>query len=313
MKIDYALLKNVMFLGVKEKGKFVPKATGFIVSIEAEPHGKFLYLVTAEHVISALAAKGHEEILVRFHDTEPSPIPIRVWEFHPDAEKGRKDVAVVAMHGNYYKGWTSVDVSLLVHPNDMEELKFGIGDEVVVVGLFRNHYGRVKNIPVTRVGSLSAMPEEPVYTRHGWLDAYIAELHSIGGLSGSPVYIHRPPVSIEGEALKYHPGNRVYLLGLVSGHFDLPNLREDSVVEDAEDYGSINSGMAVVVPANSILETINKPEFVRQREMTLKEVKQKAATMDVADIPAKEPDKAQNPNHKEDFTALLDAAARKQK
>jgi hypothetical protein len=52
----------------------------------------------------------------------------------------------------------------------------------------------------------------------------------------------------------------------MQGHFDIPTLNEDSVVEDDNEGGSINTGVGVVVPAHKILETINHPDLYAQRE-----------------------------------------------
>jgi hypothetical protein len=50
------------------------------------------------------------------------------------------------------------------------------------VGLFSEHQGAERNIPIVRVGNIAAMPEEPVLTTSwGAIDAYLIEARSIGG------------------------------------------------------------------------------------------------------------------------------------
>ena len=74
----------------------------------------------------------------------------------------------------------------------------GVGDEVFLTGLFANHIGQQRNLPIIRVGNIALMPEEPVqHPSLGPIDAYLIEARSIGGLSGSPVFVHLAPTSFK--------------------------------------------------------------------------------------------------------------------
>ncbi len=56
----------------------------------------------------------------------------------------------------------------------------------------------------------------------------------------------------------------MYLLGLMHGHWDIPpENKNDLAVKDS--FGSVNMGIAIVVPAKKILETLNHPELVEIR------------------------------------------------
>jgi hypothetical protein len=141
----------------------------------------------------------------------------------------------------------------------------GVGNEVFIAGLFHRHFGQKNNIPVIRVGNIAAMPSEKVKTRRGPIDAYLIEVRSIGGLSGSPVFL---PLGTRRSmtGLVISPGQlqRYYLLGLMHGHFDV---REDDLVdeflsEDDTSPKSVNMGIAVVVPIEKVMETILQPNLV---------------------------------------------------
>ena len=136
--------------------------------------------------------------------------------------------------------------------------KIGLGEETIIAGLFAPHHGNTKNIPIVRIGSIAAMPEEKVITRIGQIDAYLVEARSIGGLSGSPVFVNMGIMRDRGGVLEIEKrvdGTRslgtIYLLGLMHGHYD-----EEKV----------NMGIGIVVPATKILEVINQEAALREEK-----------------------------------------------
>jgi len=131
---------------------------------------------------------------------------------------------------------------------------------VFISGLFRHHYGAKRNIPIVRVGNLAALNEERIVTKSfGEIDAYLIEARSIGGLSGSPVFLNLGIVRKVGGQVKHAsgPGSIFYLLGLIHGHFD-----ENRQLGDAEANEAVNSGIAIVVPIASAMSVINVYETV---------------------------------------------------
>jgi hypothetical protein len=159
---------------------------------------------------------------------------------------------------------------------------------------------------------------EKVFTKHcNYTDAYLIEARSIGGLSGSPVFItiprrHPIPVSKDQVGL-VETGETTYLLGLVHGHFDIENLNEDAV-SDIDNGRGINTGIGVVIPVEKILETIYQPELVEMRKKAAEEYRSKhGATADIGALESEDSPSAENPKHREGFNSLVDAAAQKQK
>ena len=157
-----------------------------------------------------------------------------------------------------------IPLSMCVTPQTLVSNEVGLGDEVFVVGLFRHHHGTLKNIPIVRVGNLAALTEEKVSTKDfGLVDAYLIEARSIGGLSGSPVFMNLGVVRYVGGAVKHaHGGPIFFLLGLIHGHYDVPSSAVDGVSEDAtetEQLSSerVNTGIAIVVPMEKIVEVMN--------------------------------------------------------
>jgi hypothetical protein len=131
------------------------------------------------------------------------------------------------------------------------------------------------------------MPDEKVDTNtFGSIDAYLIEARSIGGLSGSPVFVHLGIVrNIQGQIRHAsNPTGIFYLLGLVHGHWDIPENATDNMTEDISG-GKINMGIAIVVPAVKIFEIINQPKWIEERQAVMEEGKKK--TLPTEDSKAK--------------------------
>ncbi len=87
------------------------------------------------------------------------------------------------------------------------------------------------------------------------MEAYLAEIRSVGGLSGSPVFVVLPPFRRKQSAPTEEA--RAYLLGLVHGHWD-EEIPQDEYARGLE-AERINQGVAVVVPATKILDLLDAP------------------------------------------------------
>jgi hypothetical protein len=72
------------------------------------------------------------------------------------------------------------------------------------------------------MGNIAMIPTEPIETKdHGSMEAYLIEVRSMNGLSGSPVFVLNP---IAGKITKkglFDTKWHLYLLGLNSGHWEL--------------------------------------------------------------------------------------------
>jgi hypothetical protein len=71
------------------------------------------------------------------------------------------------------------------------------------------------------VGNLAALSEEKISIGSGKeIEGYLIEARSIGGLSGSPVFLNLGSVRSIGGQVKHALGipTRIFLLGLIHGH-----------------------------------------------------------------------------------------------
>jgi hypothetical protein len=116
------------------------------------------------------------------------------------------------------------------------------------------------------------IPEEPVQLADGFADVYLIEARSIGGLSGSPVFIRRTiaiagQVKESGESGQLHGlGGTMYLLGLMHGHWDIKESEINKPSASSYSQHGVNMGIAIVIPADKIIETISHPELKALRE-----------------------------------------------
>ena len=89
----------------------------------------------------------------------------------------------------------------------------------------------------------------------------------------SPAFIVYPPDRVQGEMVLTSE-NPIVLLGLVHGHYYID---QDVAFTGDIFYGSgkvpVNAGMAVVVPAQKIIDTLMLPELVEKRERLLGEIR----------------------------------------
>jgi hypothetical protein len=135
----------------------------------------------------------------------------------------------------------------------------GIGSETYVAGMFVGRIGERRNIPILRVGTIAAMPGEPIATEYGEHDAFLVEIRSIDGLSGSPVCVHMPApilpsdVLVDRRSTPYHHG--YYLMGMVLGYNEVLNPTDNILFQDRSRNGAnkrvmapLNTGIAVVMP-----------------------------------------------------------------
>lgn len=295
MRIPDWVRKCLAFVGYADTaGNIYLAGSAFLVHHQAFEDGTgFAYLVTAKHVIDGIRNKGCDTVQLRFEFSGEAPrwlpIPIDRWYFHPDKEN--IDVAVISISGVVRIALTIEPFSMdaRVTPDRILEHSIGVGTEVFLSGLFVNHYGRERNIPIVRVGNIAAMPEEKIQTKMGPMDAYLIEARSIGGLSGSPVFAHlgvviRPRSG--GLAMSTDDSGLIFFLGLMHGHWDAPGLTtvDEASLDARTTEERVNMGIGIVVPAEKVMEVIRQPKLRALEEAAME--KERLAKMPVIDSPS---------------------------
>jgi len=281
MLVPDEVRKCVVYVGRHGKtGSRKLSGTAFIVArpvegTNGEEHA--VYCVTAKHVIDKIKAEGEWKVLLRVNFVGGKfswiDTPLAQWIYHPDDWLADVAVFPFTLLDIYdHSAFPFMDMAADKAVIDREGI--GIGCDVFLIGLFTQRSGDQRNLPIIRVGNIAAMPEEPVYSETwGSIDAYLVETRSLGGISGSPVFANMGTyvVDQENKKLKVSRQPRLFFLGLMHGHWNLPLKKDpeieivnddaDSQSDKQENSERINTGIAIVVPAQKILETFNQKDI----------------------------------------------------
>ncbi len=336
----------VVFFGYPDdragKGGIDCIGTGFLLK-----YGDVGYLVTVKHLALDL---GDDPFLIRVNRKDGTAENLYAdsanWTHHPDPTVDVSVVVLTIPNMLDYECLYLEQDPFLFKPEEFEKTNVGVGNFVYTLGLFRLLVGEKRNLVACHFGTISMLPQNERVPVIDWTDpdgqrtisveGYLVESQSLRGLSGAPVFV-RPEMNIRfGDAFgrdkpilrdgdpnpaQFLPSiaatrDAVRLLGLWQGAWEA---RPDQVLglekkKTADEDIRVPVGMGIVVPYQKILEVLDMPELKDQRSKLLSnQVSVPAAVPDSVRrrrAPEVSADDA-NPNHLEDFTRLVDVAARK--
>jgi hypothetical protein len=278
MRVDDRILKTIVFIGKEAGGRFTPCGTAFVGVVQDQTVSIPL-LVTAAHVVDDYF-KETETIFVRLNRNNGGVGTLAITNHrlgfrHSDRAT---DLAILPLPVDLSvfncEGW-SLSSDVLSRRKAEDHWEHGVGDEVVTLGLYTSHYGVDKNIPVVRVGNIAALPDEPVLTRTGYVQAYLIETKSIAGLSGSPVFANLSAVRPRDNNVWVQPSHAggVILLGVMLGYHVVESAEDQILVPQYATENAIepdrisagiderNTGFAVVVPIERVFEIVRGEEM----------------------------------------------------
>lgn len=270
MRVPDEIRKCVCFVCAADSdGNMIPQGTAFFIGLpRSGVDGFWVYLVTAKHVLYGIQSTrpdGQFSLRVNRVSGDAGFAPTRVddWFTHPDPTL-IDDVAVLPWAPDPQEvDYKFFPVEQVAAEEAMTALDIGVGDEVCLPGLFVHHVGQDRNVPIVRVGNIAAMTEQAVRTKIGTLEAYLVEARSIGGLSGSPVFVNAGPARTTPTGNFTLSPPSFHLLGLMHGHFEVPV--KQVVPELAWTSEAINMGIAIVPPASRIFDVLNGPTLSERR------------------------------------------------
>jgi hypothetical protein len=251
-----------------------PDGTGFFVGVPSTKYTNVsaVYLVTAKHVLQDKNKCWRSHVFLRLNRHDGTlgwllcPLSAAGTNknvfIHPDAGVDLAVFGCAPAQDTY--DYTILGDSLLTTKPLFKQLGIREGTEVFFTGMFVNHLGTKRNLPLFRFGRVSLVSDEPVYFNGQFRDLYLIEANSFGGNSGSPVYFitgyESPPgVSLAGS------GTTSVLAGVLSGRFN------DEADVIAVETGTKNAtfpslGITSVVPAYKLRELLYSDEVVAARQ-----------------------------------------------
>lgn len=286
MRLPDDVRKCVAFLGRQEavrdapgaqpRKQFVPYGTGFLVAVPSSRYAGFgqVYLVTGKHVADHL--EPDFEIRLNDKSGKLQPIPVSGCRWATHKEDPSIDVAAIAWEPPPEIDYLALTPDIFMDVDRMPEKGIGTGDEVYVTGLFAPVTGVRRIEPIVRSGHVAMIPADRVPVSD-WptnsMEAFLIEMRSLGGLSGSPVFVQRSIQVVPAEPSGRAPlaAGAIFLLGLMHGHWrfakDSIDYAAESFVKDAGKDGLLNAGIAVVAPARHIRSLLlEHPDLVKAME-----------------------------------------------
>ncbi|MHB8085555.1 MAG: hypothetical protein ACYDHZ_06995 [Dehalococcoidia bacterium] len=319
------LMKSVVFLCVDKvdkkddiagKKRRVAAATGFFVKVSLKRDVFIEYLVTARHCIDE--ARKHQTLYVRcnlrssatYIDAETN---VDDWYHHPMSDVAAIPISSIKFPnqlglsdldhfglpmGLFVGGAPSYDCPLAFGVEVMKEsspiiqrVTPSVGFEVCFVGLFTQHHGEDRNLPIARFGHISMMPSQLHIELPGNIDfkgvAYLIDCQVWGGNSGSPVFALLPHLdktfktdvfpNFAKESKSHvkflHWVTEVALnwdykfLGVLNGHY--PNIQRTTAIskgykEEVPIETDLNSGIAIVTPADVVRQLLMENDELKE-------------------------------------------------
>lgn len=250
--------------------------TAFCVGIPVpnEPMGTvWNYIVTARHIV-----QGMPSPIIRANSVSGEAIRIPTSNNWWYSNNPTADVAAAFLPEEPDFKPTVVRPDQIADDEFLAKRDVGPGDEVVFTGLFQGAAGESRNLPIVRFGHIARMNEELSQTMNPSggiedIDAIMVEARSWGGHSGSPAIVLFPLTrwlnGITYEELPVEEPRRSWaLLGLVSSHWDLPRpirMKNAPRGRDPEREAWVNTGIALVVPGQHILDLLFRADIVADR------------------------------------------------
>jgi hypothetical protein len=242
------------------------KATAFVVQVPVTDKVVVPYLVTAAHVIQEARALS-KPLLARVNVDDKwkdKEIPADAWLEHLSS-----DVAVADARPVLRNGWDQVDAiprELLVDDATAAKFDIGEGDEVFMPGLFTSVPGETRDEPIVRFGHIALGLQESLALEmpsgRSKTAGYLIEARSWGGHSGSPVFVSF--MGAQGFAPERE--GMASLLGLIHGHYELEAKVKFNDKPTEKVVAPVNAGIAVVMPAQAIIDLLEEDEFVNSRD-----------------------------------------------
>ena len=250
-----------------QQGKWVPEASGFLygdfVAKRNDTQNEYrLYLVTNRHVIAEHAAMGNGPLMLRFNlkstareypallnDAQGKP----TWHAHPNP---LVDLAVISINAQFLKDqgarfdFFTSDKDFLSR-DKAKEIGLSEGDGVFVLGFPMGIVDGEQDYVIVRQGIIARIKN--ALDSHT-VTSFLIDSFIFPGNSGGPVVLKPELFSIEGTKAGI---KQAYLLGVIKDFRPYVDVAISAQTRRPRVTFEENSGLADVIPADYIQETID--------------------------------------------------------
>jgi len=256
----------------------MPLGTAFFVFYPDARGGAdygFVYLVTAKHVLKDADGSFLREVKLRVNLKDGrgsefiAEIPVSdaqgtlLW-FH-DGDNVIDIAAMPLLPDQKTVEFKAIPVSMFADEATLKKEKVSEGDALYFIGLMTQYYGDRKNYPVIRRGTLALMTDEQIDTPTGRQNAFIAELASWPGNSGSPVFLSLAGMRQGGLTL----GMNLKLLGILSGSF-LNKVKGTTLEATVIGGNELNTGISFIVPSARVKAVLDAAPAQANRDAQIR-------------------------------------------
>jgi len=266
MAVTPYMLNTAAFVGVRvAHGDFIPTGTCFLISVfEKHTLLTFVYVVTCRH----LADRNGVCLRIGRRDKLPKIIdmPADDWYF---PENRRIDLAVAPFDMTLWEEDGELAIAPVGYPGAVwgdpataKNYFLCPGADLAIPSLFVPHPGERANIPIMRLATIAAMPGEPLRFASPAHSSYLIESRSLGGSSGSPVFVNLRPYDAAVPYVKIDEDGaaqvQLLLLGMLtgahSGDYADDFATPDQIAATAD--SQFNAGISVVTPISVVMDFI---------------------------------------------------------
>ena len=230
--------------------------SGFLLRRFNSATGQMKYFViTNTHV-----AQGRNRTLHIAAGTENSffyDVPGSAWVPHSAGD----DISSAELTFDYTSGVATLDWSAIsASKQRLDELNAGVGDDVFMLGRFLSHNSLQIDQPLARFGNIAMMPGCPIRDGRGIeVEAFLIEMRSLSGFSGSPVFVYMGPGTYRGNGtMMPFFTETIGLIGIDTGHKTIRgDVRSAESNSKTELFVPLNTGIAIVSPVWRIEELLD--------------------------------------------------------
>ncbi len=281
MRLRDDVRKSVVFIGTGEGETFESYGTAFLTWYKGTP-----YLVTSRHTVEQI---GDDPCVFRVNSKDGPALDMDFDPLNDFIAANYKwllpsdntvDVAALLFRADLRMAGADaryIPESLFIADSKFEEENVGVGDFCYTVGLFHLLSGKSRNLPFVHTGHIGMLPGDEKIPVKNWrvgknepptlhVEGYLIETNSLGGLSGSPVFVRASTVAEwvpqkDGQPPPHYvwPDANVMLLGVWQGSWE-GDPEEILRAEIRDGAVKVPVGIGVVVPTSKLIELLDSPE-----------------------------------------------------